>query len=136
MSTGAVTVTEVLDAHVGQETPGGCDHCDAVQAIGSDAEFTGIYRITIYHDDDCPNLAHHRQAPLRQRLTELREAWTWWNEMDPERVAADTSIDLVPEALTDAGGDRLLAVTAWRAGRLAELEVLGRAIADQLEVTA
>lgn len=120
-----MSTEEMLNEAVGQDIPGGCDDCDAVQRMRED---DGIYVLSIQHSDDCPALASHRQAPARQRLAALREQWLWWRDADPERIAeVDVELDL-----TEAGGDRLLAIRAWRAARMAELQVLGTALAEQV----
>jgi hypothetical protein len=126
MTANELSAAELLDVHVGQEVPGGCMDCDAVQRMRED---DGIYVLNIQHSDGCPTLAAHRQAPARQRLAALREQWLWWRDADPERIAeVDVELDL-----TEAGGDRLLAIRAWRAARMAELEVLGTALAERIE---
>lgn len=57
-------------------------------------------------------------------LAELRRQWLWYRNLDIERIAK--RVDLLPdETLADAGGDAALAWQAWRAGRMAELDVLG-----------
>lgn len=38
----------------GASIPGGCESCDAYQRVT--VEGGGIYRLDIYHDDDCPAL--------------------------------------------------------------------------------
>jgi hypothetical protein len=39
----------------GARTPGGCDHCDAYQTVRPELE--GVWRLTVHHDDECPELA-------------------------------------------------------------------------------
>ncbi len=33
--------------------PGGCEDCDAYQTV--DASHAPIYRVTVHHDETCPN---------------------------------------------------------------------------------
>lgn len=46
-----LTVSELFAALNGTVIPGGCDTCDAEQAIERKG---GITHITIHHDDTCP----------------------------------------------------------------------------------
>lgn len=133
MSAPDFSAADLLDAHSYRAIPGGCDACEAVQTLRPGGD--GVYHLNIAHDDDCPTLAHHRQAPARQRLAALREQWLWWRDAEPERIAEVDVTEDLPH-LAEAGGDRLLAVRAWRAGRMAELELLGSALAAQIEAGA
>jgi hypothetical protein len=47
-------VTAFLAALDGARIPGGCDHCDAYQAVQAHAGGTRVHLIRVYHDDDCP----------------------------------------------------------------------------------
>ncbi len=42
-----------LAAHDGATIPGGCDHCNATQALRNDG--AGIFTLTITHTHDCPS---------------------------------------------------------------------------------
>jgi hypothetical protein len=124
-------VSELLDAHIGQEIAGGCDTCSAVQTVRRETE--GVYRMTVAHDDGCPVLAFHTDIlPLKTQLAELRREWHMWNDVAPEQLAERDDLDL-SEIVPEARGDRVLAARAWRAGILAQLEVLGAALAERLE---
>lgn len=123
---------ELLDAFLGQSIPGGCGHCGAVQSLHKESE--GIYIMAIGHDDDCPELIYRRTGtPARQRLEALRQSWHFWHRLDPEQAATKASAELPMDLLAEAGGDPVLAFQAWRAGRLAENEILGAALAERIE---
>lgn len=127
---GPVTAAEMLDDQLGQDVPGGCVSCSAVQTVVREDE--GIYRMTISHDDSCPVLAHHSKiGPLEARLAALREDWRRWRDIDPEMLAAREDLDF-GDIMPEAGGDRVLAARAWRAGILAQLREIGHGLADQL----
>jgi len=46
------TVPSVLDAMTGHRMPGGCKDCSAYQTL--DRHDTGVYILTVHHDDTCP----------------------------------------------------------------------------------
>lgn len=123
-----MSAEKMLNEAVGQDIPGGCDDCGAVQRMRKEDD--GIYVLNVQHDDRCPTLASHRHASARHHLKALREQWVWWRDVDPEMVA---EVDVELPSLAEAGGDRLLAIRAWRAARMAELEVLGTALAERIE---
>lgn len=50
----------MLEALPDQPIPGGCDDCDAVQRLTTDG--TGIYVLTVFHDDTCPWLNARTEA--------------------------------------------------------------------------
>lgn len=54
-----------LAALDGLRIDGGCEHCNAVQQI--DAHWGGahIHRLTIYHDDSCPQINKGNRATRR-----------------------------------------------------------------------
>jgi hypothetical protein len=54
-------VTAQLAAIDGAHLPGGCLHCDAYQVIHANAHGADIHTITVYHDDDCCELAARRE---------------------------------------------------------------------------
>lgn len=45
-----------LDALVGRRVPGGCEDCNADALVRRDPE-SGVYVVTVAHDDGCPWLA-------------------------------------------------------------------------------
>lgn len=47
----------ILDEVLGLRIPGGCEHCEAYQVV---RKVEGIYLMTVYHDDWCPNLNLNR----------------------------------------------------------------------------
>jgi hypothetical protein len=47
-------IADLLGPLDGARIPGGCDHCDAYQTTGPVS--TGVWSITVHHDDDCPTL--------------------------------------------------------------------------------
>lgn len=48
-------LTDLLGPLDGARVPGGCDHCDAYQVPAPVSD--GVWRISVYHDPDCPVLA-------------------------------------------------------------------------------
>lgn len=54
-------VSGLLAALDGARIRGGCEHCDAYQTVHAHAHGADLHRITVCHDDDCPELAA-RQA--------------------------------------------------------------------------
>jgi hypothetical protein len=57
------TVDEMFAGLVGQEIPGGCDTCAAIQTLHR--EDVGIWRLSVAHDEWCPTLARY-QRPTRK----------------------------------------------------------------------
>jgi len=55
LSKSQASVARQLGPLDGARIPGGCDHCDAYQAVR--AVEAGIWSIGVYHDDGCPILA-------------------------------------------------------------------------------
>lgn len=49
---------ELFESLVGQEIAGGCDSCDAVQRIRHEDR---IYRVTVMHEDRCPEWRRMRK---------------------------------------------------------------------------
>lgn len=45
-------VPSALDAMTGHRMPGGCDDCTAHQALDV---VSGVYVLTVHHDDTCPS---------------------------------------------------------------------------------
>lgn len=45
-------VPSVLDSMTGHRLPDGCDDCTAYQTL--DRHDTGVYVLTVHHDDTCP----------------------------------------------------------------------------------
>jgi hypothetical protein len=43
-----------LNAISDQATPGGCDRCDATQALIEDPIHAGIWHLKIWHAEGCP----------------------------------------------------------------------------------
>ncbi len=56
--TSYLTPGDLLEALIGQQIPGGCDTCDAVQVVAKLASH--VFAVQVNHDDDCPELAQHR----------------------------------------------------------------------------
>jgi hypothetical protein len=55
-------IAAILGPLDGEQTPGGCDKCDAYQTV--EPVTAGVWTITVHHDEDCPELARHqRRAP-------------------------------------------------------------------------
>ena len=50
-------VSSVLDALTGHPMPGGCDDCTAYQRVTR--HDTGVYVLTVHHDDTCPDYRRH-----------------------------------------------------------------------------
>jgi hypothetical protein len=60
--------SDYIASFIGQQIPGGCDHCDAYQTVQTardqwaslldddtpDGYLDGCFIATVYHDDDCP----------------------------------------------------------------------------------
>ena len=55
-------VSELLRGLVGEQVPGGCDHCDAFIKTTSDIEHPDFFLTTVHHDDDCPWLATYEKG--------------------------------------------------------------------------
>ncbi len=51
-------VAGILGPLDGKRIPGGCGSCDAYQCI--EPVIAGVWRVAIYHDEDCPLLARYR----------------------------------------------------------------------------
>lgn len=77
------------------------------------------------------SVAELRRARLEGNLGELRRRWLLWSQVDPAAEAARDR-ELPPELLDEADGDSVVAWTAFRAGVLAQLAVLGDATAVRL----
>ena len=45
---------EVTANLAGKRIPGGCESCNAYQEMRNDPTHPGIFHITIFHDDWCP----------------------------------------------------------------------------------
>jgi hypothetical protein len=71
--------TEILAAFVGQQIPGGCDHCDAYQTVQTARDkcaavtdddpngyLDGCFICTVHHDDWCPWWLRHRNRAERR----------------------------------------------------------------------
>lgn len=56
---------EWLDGLVGASSPGACDDCGASQSMSKDS--SGIYVLTVAHDDTCPELARREKRTDRWR---------------------------------------------------------------------
>lgn len=55
-------MNDYLAALVGQRIPGGCDQCpDPYQTVKHD--LSGVWIVTVHHDDGCPFLTHHQGDP-------------------------------------------------------------------------
>lgn len=54
-------LTGELGALDGKQIPGGCDYCDAYQTVTP--VVSGVWNITVHHDDDCPFLARMKERP-------------------------------------------------------------------------
>lgn len=54
-------VSAHLAALDGAHIPGGCDHCDAYQVVNASQGDPNVHKISVYHDDWCPELTS-RQA--------------------------------------------------------------------------
>jgi hypothetical protein len=48
------TLDNLFNALAGQELPGGCDDCNAVQTLSEDKAHPGVWHLVIQHDDGCP----------------------------------------------------------------------------------
>jgi hypothetical protein len=57
----AAPIADLLRALGDLRIYGGCDHCDAYQTAHPDHWGPGLHRITIHHDDWCPQLRQVRQ---------------------------------------------------------------------------
>lgn len=53
-------VSAMIGSLDGAQIPGGCDSCDAYQLVTAHRYAPDVHGITIYHDDDCPELAAHQ----------------------------------------------------------------------------
>ena len=58
-------LTELLGPFQGARIPGGCGFCDAFQVVQPAAVPEDIWHLTVYHDDDCPDLAMRGAIWLR-----------------------------------------------------------------------
>lgn len=56
-------MSDVLGPLVGQEIPGGCDTCDAVQTVERDERLPLLWHMRVHHDDDCPTFAAMQATP-------------------------------------------------------------------------
>lgn len=71
-------VTHMLDGFIGQQIPGGCEHCDAYQTIERWPDIpagdgAGAFQLHVFHDDGCPTLQRHQnRAARRQALKRAR----------------------------------------------------------------
>jgi hypothetical protein len=50
-------VSAQIAALDGARIPGGCLHCDAYQVVNAMQGHRDVHLISVYHDDDCPELA-------------------------------------------------------------------------------
>jgi hypothetical protein len=54
LSAAQASILRTLGPLEGARIPGGCDGCDAYQTV--DAVESGVWKITVHHDDGCPVL--------------------------------------------------------------------------------
>jgi hypothetical protein len=62
LSPAQTRVANILGPLDGAYLPGGCKSCNAYQAV--QPLRAGVWRVAVYHDDDCPVLAAH-EARIR-----------------------------------------------------------------------
>lgn len=48
---------EILDRLAGQEIPGGCEDCLAIQTVTADPDHPGIWHLWTRHVETCPTYA-------------------------------------------------------------------------------
>lgn len=57
----ALTLRELFGDLAGMRIPSGCDCCNAYQTMRTDEP--GIHRITVHHDDWCPDWQRRQGKP-------------------------------------------------------------------------
>ena len=70
-------VSEMIAPFIGQQIPGGCDHCDAYQTVkpagdyfadvaGIKYDLEGCFVCSVHHDDWCPWWTHEQNRQARR----------------------------------------------------------------------